>query len=99
MFAFSLGFFETFSPCLIIMLLFILGYTLSDSIRSKEGFFKVMICIGALMPFFGIGIFAGSILKLSRKAYRHKSVLRGLSDMILIGYALYLVLLIYTSYY
>ena len=203
-FAFSLGFFETFSPCLIIMLSFILGYTLSDSIRFKEGFFKVVIfglgfvlasailglacgmiffsmpnlqlsimqivcafaiifglnllglleipihtkpllskiakkcsfrsfgiwllgfvfyfldpctapifvsavsvlctdvffyvlsifCIGALVPFFGIGIFVGSISKLSRKAYKYRSVLRGLSGMILIGYALYLVLLI-----
>ncbi|MBS7281499.1 MAG: hypothetical protein KIH09_16910 [Candidatus Freyarchaeota archaeon] len=200
MWAFSLGFFETFSPCLVIMLSFILGYTLGDKIRFKDGFVKVMIfgigfvfasavlgiafgviflfmpnfqhiimlsvcvfailfglnllgllkfslqtkpilnkltnkyvfrsvgifllgfifyfldpciapifvsmtsilfedilplvlvifCIGALIPFFGIGIFAGSVSKLSRKVYKHRFVMRGLSGAILIGYALYL---------
>lgn len=201
--AFSFGFFETFSPCLIIMLSFIVGYTLSDnSIKFKEGFIKVMVfgigfvlasailglvcgliffsmpnlhfsimlivcafailfglnllgllkfpiqtkpflskmakkyviryvgifllgfvfyfldpciapvfismttilftdmlflvllifCIGALIPFFGIGISVGSISRLSRKVYKHRFVIRGLSGVILIGYALYLIL-------
>jgi len=66
------------------------------SVLCTDVFFYTLsiFCIRALVPFFGIGIFVGSISKLSRKAYKYRSVLRGLSGMILIGYALYLVLLI-----
>lgn len=53
--AFLLGFFETFSPCLIILLSFVLSYTLSEEPYCKESFLKVMI--------FGIGfVFAALLL-------------------------------------
>lgn len=40
--AFSLGFFETFSPCLIILLSFVLSYTIGKASHFKESFSKVM---------------------------------------------------------
>jgi len=40
--AFLFGFFESFSPCLIALLSFILSYTLGETTRSKENFAQVM---------------------------------------------------------
>lgn len=205
MLAFSFGFFETFSPCLIILLSFILSYTVGKTSGFKESFSKVMIfgagflvatlllaaafglvflsmpilqyslmwivcifalvfglnllgilkvpskiplqskpiirklakkyvityagllllgfifyfldpCIapifvsmmplllpekllfilsvfslGAIIPFIGIGIFAGSISKLVRTTYKHRFKIRAISGLILIAYALYLI--------
>ncbi|MEM1543534.1 MAG: cytochrome c biogenesis protein CcdA, partial [Candidatus Bathyarchaeia archaeon] len=202
--AFILGFFESFSPCVLIMLSFVVGYTLSDrnQFRAREGFFKVLIfgisftlasaifglicgslfsltstprlyltlivcflaiifgfnllgiikfpiqskplikkllkryalgyikifllglifyfldpciapifasitailfsgelafalflfCIGEMIPFVGAGLLAGSISKISREAYKHRVILRGISGAILIGYAIYILL-------
>jgi len=206
MLAFSFGFFETFSPCLIILLSFILSYTIDKTTRFKEGFSKVMIfgtgflfatlllavtlgliflsmpmlqysltwgvcvfalifglnllgilrfpskislqskpliqkltgkyvityaglfllgftfyfldpCIapifvsmipillpemllftlsvfslGAIIPFIGIGLFAGSVSKLVRITYRHRFKVRAISGLILIIYALYVII-------
>jgi len=199
---FILGFFETFSPCLIILLSFIVGYTLSGEVKFKEGFAKIMVfgagfvsasailglacgllffsmphlqvsltlavcffaiifslnllgllkfpfqtkllvskiakkyvftyiglfilgfifyfldpciapifasmasflfsefffftllvfSIGAFVPFVLIGLFVGAISKITRWAYKHRVFLRGLSGIILLGYALYLLL-------
>lgn len=199
--AFSLGFFETFSPCLIILLSFILSYTLGDKRKFKESFLRILVfglgfvsasailglacavfffsvpslqylltwivcvfavifglnllgilrfqvqtkplvrkfiekygftilgifllgfvfyfldpciapifvaivpllfsdlfllillvfCMGAIIPFIVIGIFVGSISKLTRSVYRHKVVFRGASGIILMCYALYLI--------
>jgi cytochrome c-type biogenesis protein len=56
--AFSFGFFETFSPCLLILLSFVLSYALSEKPRFKESFARVNV--------FGIGfVFAASILGLA----------------------------------
>jgi cytochrome c biogenesis protein CcdA len=52
--AFSLGFFDTFSPCLIAMLSFTLSYTIGKTSRFKEGFFRVMT--------FGIGFVSAAVL-------------------------------------
>ena len=52
--AFILGFFETFSPCLIILLSFIVGYTLSGEVKFKEGFAKIMV--------FGAGFVSASAI-------------------------------------
>lgn len=202
--AFILGFFESFSPCVLIMLSFIVGYTLSDKNQSQAGkrFFKVLIfgvsfvlasaifglicgslfslagtlrlyltliicllaiifgfnllglikfpvqskplikkvakryalgyikifslglifyfldpciapifasitailfsgelalalflfCIGEMIPFIGAGLFTGSISKISREVYKHRVILRGISGVILIGYATYILL-------
>jgi cytochrome c biogenesis protein CcdA len=200
--AFSFGFFETFSPCLIVMLSFILSYTISETTHFRESFSKVMVfgsgfllaalllglafglvflslptltfyltigmsilailfgfnllgllkvpvetkptiqrlakkhvvtllglfslgflfyfldpciapifvsmipllflqdlalillvfCVGAMIPFVAIGLSAGSISKLARSTYRNRTILRAVSGLILIGYALYLIL-------
>lgn len=199
--AFSFGFLETFSPCLIIMLSFILSYTIGEVTQFKKSFSKVMlfgigfvsaavllglafglvllsmpalqisltwiVCIfaiffglnllgllkvpfqtksivkklarkyvitftgifilgfifyfldpciapifismvpllfldflpvilfvfslGTIIPFIGIGIFAGSVSKLVRSTYRHRFKIRAISGSILIGYATYLI--------
>jgi cytochrome c biogenesis protein CcdA len=52
--AFSFGFFETFSPCLIILLSFVLSYSIGEATHFKKGFSKVMI--------FGIGFIFATIL-------------------------------------
>lgn len=200
--AFILGFFESFSPCVLIMLSFIVGYTSSDEdkSRTKGGFLKVMsfgasfifasaifswmsnlffssapflrsyltlvicflaiifgfnlvgllkfpepskffirkaarkyafgyikifllglmfyfldpciapifasmvtilfseafsfalffFCIGVMVPFIVAGLFVGSISKISRGAYIHRTILRSISGIILMGYASYL---------
>ncbi|MEM3566332.1 MAG: CARDB domain-containing protein [Candidatus Bathyarchaeia archaeon] len=55
--AFIFGFFETFSPCLLVLLSIILSYTLGEATDFREGFFKVML--------FGTGfVFAGLIVSL-----------------------------------
>lgn len=200
--AFLLGFFETFSPCLIILLSFVLSYTLGEEPHFKESFSKVMIfgigfvlatlllgiafglfffsmpvlqysltwivcvfavifglnllgllkapfrtkplirklarkyvityaglfilgftfyfldpciapiffamlpllvyevlplilfvfCLGAIIPFVGIGIFSGSVSKLTRFTYRQRFRIRAISGLILVGYALYLII-------
>ncbi|UCH31300.1 MAG: hypothetical protein JSV05_07335 [Candidatus Bathyarchaeota archaeon] len=205
--AFSFGFFETLSPCLIIMLSFILSFTIGETTKFKESFTKVMLfgigfvsaaailglaaalvflslptlqtsltltvcvfaiifglnlvgllkvpfktkpilqklarrhaitlagililgfifyfldpciapifismvrlepalfgnllpltlsifAIGAIIPFIGIGVFAGSISKMAREAYKHRFKIRAISGLILIGYAIYLIIFI-----
>jgi cytochrome c-type biogenesis protein len=197
--AFLFGIFESFSPCLIALLSFILGYTLGETTRSKENFAQVMkfglgftlsaltlglvtgllfislqpfqsllawatcvlvlvfalnllgflktphetkpllqkltkkyvftvgglvllgflfyfldpciapiffatlpllssetfpiilaiFCLGVILPFFLIGLLAGSISKLTRLTYKHKSKIRAASGLILIVYVLY----------
>ncbi|MDH5783513.1 MAG: hypothetical protein OEZ35_07625 [Candidatus Bathyarchaeota archaeon] len=206
MLAFSFGFFETFSPCLLVLLSFVLTYTIGETSHSKESFLRVMIfgtgflsatlllaialgliflsspilqhsltwvvcvfavvlglnllgvlkipsriplqskplikklarkyvityaglfllgftfyfldpciapifvsmmplllpetlfftllvfCLGAIIPFIGIAVFAGSVSKLARSTYRHQFKIRAISGLILISYALYLVI-------
>ncbi len=52
--AFSLGFFETFSPCLIILLSFVLSYTIGKSSHFKESFSRVMT--------FGAGFLSATLI-------------------------------------
>lgn len=51
--AFSFGFFETFSPCLLALLSFILSYTVGEVTRHREGFLQVL--------FFGIGFVVAAV--------------------------------------
>ncbi len=51
----------------------------------------LVFCLGVIIPFIGIGILAGSISKLARSTYRHKSKIRGVSGLILIAYSFYLI--------
>ena len=48
-------------------------------------------CFGVLIPFIGIGVIAGSISKLARSTYRHRSEIRAISGLILILYTLYII--------
>jgi cytochrome c biogenesis protein CcdA len=50
--------------------------------------------LGVLTPFVIIGFFAGSVSKITRGAYRHKAKIRAISGIILIGYAIYLILIL-----
>lgn len=52
--AFTFGFFETFSPCLIALLSFILSYTLGKATAFKEGMLRVMT--------FGIGFVSAAVI-------------------------------------
>lgn len=52
--AFSLGFFETFSPCLITLLSFIVGYTIKETTKPKESFLQILI--------FGVGFLLSTAL-------------------------------------
>jgi len=56
--AFSFGFLETFSPCLLALLSFLLSFSLGETTKCREGFFHVMT--------FGVGfLFAALILGLT----------------------------------
>jgi cytochrome c biogenesis protein CcdA len=52
----------------------------------------VIFCLGVIIPFIGIGFLSGSISKLTRSTYRHRSKIRAVSGTILIVYAIYLIL-------
>jgi cytochrome c biogenesis protein CcdA len=52
--AFVFGFFETFSPCLIILLSFLLSYTIGETTTFKDGFSQVMV--------FGVGFISAALL-------------------------------------
>jgi len=47
--------------------------------------------LGVMTPFIGFGILAGSISKLARSTYRHKSAIRAASGLMLIAFAIYLI--------
>jgi cytochrome c biogenesis protein CcdA len=51
-----------------------------------------VFCLGVIVPFIAIGIIAGSISRLTRVAYRHKSKIQAISGIILAGYCLYLII-------
>jgi len=60
--AFSFGFFETFSPCLIVMLSFILSYTIGETTGFKENFSQVMIFgMGFLLAALVLGLAFGLV--------------------------------------
>ena len=48
-------------------------------------------CIGLMVPFFFIGLLAGSISKLARSTYKNRSRIRAASGIILIAYAVYII--------
>ncbi len=48
-------------------------------------------CIGSIIPFVGIGLLTGSISKMTRKVYKYRQIFKGISGIILMGYALYLI--------
>ena len=58
--AFSFGFLESFSPCLMILLSFVLSYSMGETIHFKEGFLRVVT--------FGIGFILATVLVFLRYA-------------------------------
>lgn len=51
--AFSFGFFETFSPCLMVLLSFVLSYTAGKTVKFREGMLQV--------TFFGVGFVVAAV--------------------------------------
>jgi len=51
-----------------------------------------VFCLGAIIPFFFIGALTGSISKLARSTYRHKTKIRMTSGLILLAYVMYVIL-------
>jgi cytochrome c biogenesis protein CcdA len=51
----------------------------------------LIFSLGVILPFIVIGMLAGSVSKLVRLTYRHRSKIRAVSGLILIAYALYLI--------
>lgn len=89
-----LGFlFYFLDPC--IAPIFVVMVALSQQALLLEFFPLVLLvfCLGVITPFLGIGFLSGSISKLVRKTYRHRSKIRAISGLILIGYAIYLIVL------
>jgi cytochrome c biogenesis protein CcdA len=73
--AFSFGFLETFSPCLLILLSFVLSYSIKETTSFKEGFLKVMT-FGAGFIFATILVFLGSVgLVIASSAFAFQNVL------------------------
>jgi cytochrome c biogenesis protein CcdA len=84
----SLGFlFYFLDPCIAPI------FIPMASLLVPEYFNLVLLIfsIGVIIPFVIIGILAGSISKLARSTYRHKSAIRAISGIILIAYSIYLI--------
>jgi cytochrome c biogenesis protein CcdA len=86
---FLLGFvFYFLDPCIAPIFVSMMPLLLPETL-----FFSLLVfCLGAIILFIGIGVFAGSVSKLARSAYRHRFKIRAISGLILISYALYLVI-------
>lgn len=85
---FLLGFiFYFLDPCIAPIFVSMMPLLLPETFI----FTLLVFCLGAIIPFIGIGVFAGSISKLARSTYRHKSKIRAISGLILISYAIYLI--------
>jgi len=70
---FLLGFvFYFLDPCIAPIFVSMMPLLLPETL-----FFTLFVfCLGAIIPFIGIGIFAGSVLKLARITYRHQFKIR-----------------------
>jgi len=92
---FLLGFlFYFLDPCLAPFFVSSLPMYIAPSLMMNSqsiALIFLVFSIGVMIPFIGIGLFAGSISKVARGTYRHKSLIKGISGLILIGYAAYLI--------
>jgi cytochrome c biogenesis protein CcdA len=88
----TLGFlFYFLDPCIAPIFVVMVG-TFQQALLEFLPLILFVFCIGVILPFIGIGILAGSISKLVRGTYRHRSKIRALSGIILIAYAFYFVI-------
>lgn len=86
---FLLGFiFYFLDPCIAPIFVSMMPLLLPETLL----FTLLVFCLAAFIPFIGIGVFAGSVSKLARSTYRHRSKIRAISGLILISYALYLII-------
>jgi cytochrome c biogenesis protein CcdA len=90
-----LGFlFYFLDPCLAPFFVSSLPAYVAPAVLMTPGYVSLIFltfCIGIMIPFIGIGAFAGSISKFARTTYKHKSKIRAVSGLILIAYSLYLI--------
>jgi len=86
-----LGFlFYFLDPCVAPVFVVMLG-TFQQALLSFLPLVVSVFCFGVMVPFIGIGVLAGSISKLTRSTYRHRSEIRAISGIILIFYAIYFI--------
>jgi len=87
----ALGFlFYFLDPCIAPIFVIMLG-TFQETLLVFLPLVLLVFCLGVIVPFIGIGIVAGSISKLARSAYRHRSKIRAVSGIILMTYAVYFI--------
>lgn len=86
-----LGFlFYFLNPCMPLIFGVMLG-TFQQVLLTFLPLVLLVFCLGVIVPFIGIGVLAGSISKLTRSTYRHRSEIRGISGIILMFYAIYFI--------
>lgn len=84
-----LGFvFYFLDPCIAPVFVSMLPLMLLDYLPL----ILLIFSLGVILPFIIIGMLTGSISKLVRVTYRHRSIIRAVSGLILIIYALYLII-------
>ena len=84
-----LGFiFYFLDPCIAPVFIAMLPILSPQNLSIIIAFF----CIGLMVPFFFMGLLAGSISKLARATYKNRSRIRAASGVILIAYAVYIIL-------
>jgi len=84
-----LGFiFYFLDPCIAPVFIAMLPILSPQNLSIIIAFF----CIGLMVPFFFMGLLAGSISRLARATYRNRSRIRAASGVILIAYAVYIIL-------
>ena len=54
--------------------------------------------LGVILPFIIIGLLSGSISKLTRVTYKHKTKIQKISGLILVGYGVYLLILFFFAH-
>lgn len=90
-----LGFlFYFLDPCLAPVFVTMLAVTQQALLLEFLPLILLIFCLGATIPFIGIGLLSGSIYKykLVGSAYRYGSKIRAISGIILIGYVFYLII-------
>ena len=86
-----LGFlFYFLNPCMPLIFGVMLG-TFQEMLLMFLPLVLLVFCLGVIVPFIFIGVLAGSISKLTRSTYRHRSEIRAISGIILIFYAIYFI--------
>jgi cytochrome c biogenesis protein CcdA len=69
--AFTFGFFETFSPCLMVLLSFVLSYTVGKMTQFKEGMLQVTLFgVGFVVAAVSVGL-AAALMFLSLNTFRY----------------------------